>query len=292
MAARPPAFSERAALLGMVAATLLWGGTFIVTRDALPGVTVPALMLARFGVAALILGVTAALSRRRLSRLTLTGGLLCAPFIYACYALQAEGLRETTAGSSAFLTCAGTLAAPFFAWLLLRQRPSTAVFLGMGLALAGSLLLSWRQGMGFGRAETLTFAGSIAYAFQLVIVARLAPEVDPLVLTAVQSVGVALCALPFASPRAAVAALTGAGIAPRTLYLALAGSTVAPLLQVAAQRSLTTGRIAILFALEPVFALIFAATIGGERFVLRWWIGAGLILAAVVIAERGAAAEA
>jgi len=141
------------------------------------------------------------------------------------------------------------------------------VFLGMGLALAGSLLLSWRQGMGFGRAETLTFAGSIAYAFQLVIVARLAPEVDPLVLTAVQSVGVALCALPFASPRAAVAALTGAGIAPRTLYLALAGSTVAPLLQV-------------------------AATIGGERFVLRWWIGAGLILAAVVIAERGAAAEA
>ena len=275
----------------MVIATLLWGGTFIVTRDALPGISVPVLMLARFGAAALVFGVIVVATRRPLDRLTAWGGLACAPFILACYALQAAGLRETSAGSSAFLTCAGTLAAPFFAWMLLRQRPSNAVFLGMALALAGSALLSWREALGFGRAEMLTFAGSLAYAFQLVIVARVAPAVDPVALTAFQSLGVALCVLPFSSPREAFGALSGGAIAWRTLYLALAGTVAAPLLQVMAQRTLPTGRIALLFALEPVFALIFAATLGGERFATRWWAGAALILAAVLIAEWRAAAE-
>jgi drug/metabolite transporter (DMT)-like permease len=41
----------------------------------------------------------------------------------------------------------------------------------------------------------------------------------------------------------------------------------------------------LLFALEPVFALVFAVTLGAERFEARWWLGAGLILAAVVMVE-------
>ena len=55
---------------------------------------------------------------------------------------------------------------------------------------------------------------------------------------------------------------------------------------------LTAGRVALLFALEPVFALIFALTLGGERFVARWWLGAALILAAVVLVEWRAVHEA
>jgi drug/metabolite transporter (DMT)-like permease len=152
--------------------------------------------------------------------------------------------------------------------------------------------LSWRAELGPGRAELWTFVGSIAYAFQLVIVARTAPHVDPVSLTGVQSLGVALCALPFASPAAAFAALTAAqGTGARVLYLAIAGTAIAPLLQVTAQRTLSTGRIALLFALEPVFALMFAASIGGERFVARWWAGAALILTAVLVAEWRAAKE-
>jgi len=68
-------------------------------------------------------------------------------------------------------------------------------------------------------------------------------------------------------------------------YLAIAGSLVAPWLQIVSQRALPPGRIGLLFALEPVFALGFATTIGGERFVARWWLGAFLILSAVSIVE-------
>jgi len=59
------------------------------------------------------------------------------------------------------------------------------------------------------------------------------------------------------------------------------------LLQVYAQRTLPAGRMGLLFALEPVFALLFAVTLGAERFEPRWWLGAGLILGAVVMVESG-----
>ena len=40
-----------------------------------------------------------------------------------------------------------------------------------------------------------------------------------------------------------------------------------------------------LLALEPLFALVFALTVGDERFAWRWWIGAALILAGVIAVE-------
>jgi drug/metabolite transporter (DMT)-like permease len=273
----------------MVLATLLWGGTFLATRDALPGAAVSALLLARFGAASAILAAVLFARGGRMSREALRYGLACGPFIAISHGLQTFGLRETSAGTSAFLTCAGTLSAPFFAWAMLRERPATEVFAGMALALMGSALLSWRPGFGLGRAELLTLLGATAYAFQLVIVARAAPRVDTLALTTAQLLGVTLCLLPFANVRAALALYAAPATGWRVAYLTLGGTVIAPLLQVHAQRTLPTGRIALLFALEPVFALMFAALLGGERFLAPWWIGAALILCAVVLAEwRGA----
>jgi drug/metabolite transporter (DMT)-like permease len=273
----------------MVLATLLWGGTFLVTRDALPNAAVAPLLLARFGIATLALGAVLFARGRRMSRAALLWGLASGPFVAVSGVLQTGGLRETSAGSSAFLTCAGTLVAPFFAWALLRERPSREVFLGMALALAGSALLSWRADLGFGRAELLTYLGAMSYAMSIVIVARAVPRLDALALTTAQLLGVTLCLLPFASVRQAAALLVSPATAWRVAYLTLGGSLIAPLLQVGAQRTLPTGRIALLFALEPVFALMFSALLGGERFALQWWMGAALILCAVLVAEWRAA---
>jgi drug/metabolite transporter (DMT)-like permease len=104
-------------------------------------------------------------------------------------------------------------------------------------------------------------------------------------LAGLQALVAALCTLPAAGDiPAALARLDGAGRA-RIAYLVVCGSIVAPLLQVQAQRTLPAGRIGLLFALEPVFALAFALAVGGERFLARWWAGAALILGAVLLVE-------
>ena len=283
--AAPASGAQARAVAFMVLATLLWGGTFLVARDALPQTAVAPLQLARFGAGTLILGAVLYARGGRLAGEALGWGLACGPFIALAGVLQTGGLRETSAGSSAFLTCAGTLAAPFFAWAMLRERPAPEVFAGIALALAGSALLSWRAALGFGRAELLTIVGAMAFAFQLVIVSRVAPRVDPLALTTAQLLGVTLCMLPFANLRTAAALFAAPATGWRVGYLTLGGTVIAPLLQVDAQRTLPTGRVALLFALEPVFALGFAAAFGGERFLAQWWLGAALILCAMLVAE-------
>jgi len=275
----------------MVAATLLWGATFVASRDILHTVAPVELVCARFAVAAALFTVLL-LARRSVRGAwgpgaagALAGGAVSGVLGAGGYLFQAIGLTATSAGSSAFLTCVGTVLAALFAWPLLGQRPSAALLQGMLLALAGSALLSARPGLGVGAGEAWTLAGAVVYALQIVAVARWAPRADILLLTAVQTGVVALTLLPFAGRAPAqLAALDAAGLG-RFAYLALAGSALAPLLQVAAQRTLSAGRIALLFVLEPVFGLGFALTLGGERFALGWWIGALLILAGVLRVE-------
>ncbi len=280
---------ERAALAAMVAATLLWGGTFVAIRDSVRAMTPQALVFGRFAVATLLFVLVALIRRRVPDRMAFVLGTGNGVLMVGAFFLQALALRSTSAGSSAFLTCAGTLFAALYAWVLLRQRPSRELFVGLALALAGSALMSLDGALRLGRGELITLVGASLYALQIVWVARFAGRIDALSVAMVQAATVALVMAPFAGdPRHAFADLAPAGWRDFA-YLAIAGSTLAPVFQVMAQQTLPAGRIALLFALEPVFALVFALTLGGERFVLRWWFGAALILAAVVMVEWRAA---
>jgi drug/metabolite transporter (DMT)-like permease len=281
--------AERRAVIAMVGATLLWGATFVVTRDALAAIAPLPLVLGRFSVALAVFLVAVALRPSRLNRAAWLGGLASGSLTAGSYLFQAIGLTDTSAGSSAFLTCAGTLCAGFFAWPLLRQRPSPTLFAGILLALAGSALLSLRGSLDLGMGERWTMLGALLYALQIVSVARFAPAADPVGLMAVQALVMVATLAPFAAKELGAFATLDATNWMRFAYLAIPASVIAPLLQVAAQRTLPPGRVGLLFALEPVFALLFALGIGGEHFAPRWWLGAALILVAVVLVEARAA---
>src|SRR6266545_2199951 len=235
----------------MVLATALWGATFVVVRASLAGLDPAALVFARFTVSAAFFAPLLVLRRRSIGRATVAWGAV------------AGGLAATSAGSSAFLTCAGTLFAAFLAWPLLGQRPSRVLLGGIALALAGAALISLRAGLALGRGELWTLAGALAYALQVVVLGRVAPRADPVVLTGIQSLAMSAVLASQAGLASRQLAALGPLCWARFAYLALAGS-----------------------ALEPLFALAFALTVGAERFAARWWLGAGLILAAVVLVER------
>jgi len=278
---------ERRAIAAMVAATFLWGGTFVAIRVAVAAISPATLVATRFIGAGLLFALVLLVRRRLPSRTDALGGALSGLLMVGGFYLQAVGLRSTSAGSSAFLTCAGTLLAAFWAWLLLRERPGARLLLGLAIAMAGSALLSLHAGFHLGRGELLTLAGAALFALQVVAIARFAPTTDPVALVCVQSFVAGGVLLPFAGPPASAMSLFDGPNLWRFAYLLVAGSTLAPLLQVYAQRTLPAGRMGLLFALEPVFALLFAVTLGAERFEPRWWLGAGLILGAVVMVESG-----
>jgi drug/metabolite transporter (DMT)-like permease len=294
MSAAPALSTPRRADVGvtaMVLATLLWGATFVVIRDVLRALAPIELIFLRFAAASGIFAVALAVRRRRIEPEALALGAVSGLCATGGFVFQAIGLTTASAGSSAFLTCAGTVLAAFFAWPLLGERPTATLLQGIGLALVGSALLSTHLGL-FGPGELWTLLGAALFALQIIAVARGVRHADPLTLAALQSFTMALVLLPFArhAPEH-LRALPPAALA-RLGYLVLAGSVTAPLLQLVAQRTLPPGRVGLLFALEPVFALLFALSLGGERFGPRWWFGAALILAGVIRVEWRAASAA
>jgi drug/metabolite transporter (DMT)-like permease len=283
----PPA--ERRALFALVLATLLWGATFVVIRDALSGLPPLPLVFGRFVVAAALLWTALALLGLRPDRETWRGGAASGALGACAYLFQAIGLEHTAAGTSAFLTSAGSLCAGLFAWPLLGQRPGRVLAEGLLLAFLGSALLSLDARAALGGGERWTLAGALLFGLQIVVLARVAPRTNALALAAVQALVLALVLAPFAIGRLDAFRSRDAATWLRFLYLAVPAGALAPLLQVVAQRTLAPGRVGLLLALEPVFALLFALTLGGERFVPRWWIGAALILTAVWRVEGRAA---
>jgi drug/metabolite transporter (DMT)-like permease len=285
---RLAAAREGPAVMATLAATAIWGATFVVIRDSLHALDPATLVFLRFALATVLLGGVAAWRRPRFDRAAWTGGVAGGMCAAGGFLFQAIGLTATRAGTSAFLTCTGTLFAAVLAWPLLGQRPAVILALGLGLALVGSALLPEHGVMRLGAGELWTLLGALFFALQIVALARFAPRADPLALTLVEAAVLTLTLAPFAEHPLAALRTLGPLNAARLAYLVVAGAALAPFLQVMAQRVLPAGRIGLLFALEPVFALGFAVTVGGEHFGGWWWRGAALILAGVAIVEGNA----
>jgi drug/metabolite transporter (DMT)-like permease len=268
-----------------VAATSIWGATFVVIRDSLHALDPATLVFLRFAIATPLLGLVAAWRRPRFDRAAWIGGMVGGLCAAGGFLFQAIGLTATSAGTSAFLTCTGTLFAAALAWPLLGQRPTVVLAVGLGLALAGSALLPEHGVMRLGAGELWTLVGALLFAFQIVALAHFAPRADPVALTLVEAAVLTLAMAPFARHPLTVLETLRPENAARLAYLIVAGSALAPFLQVTAQRVLPPGRVGLLFALEPVFALVFAVTLGGEQFGGPWWLGAALILIGVTGVE-------
>lgn len=178
---------------------------------------------------------------------------------------------------------------PVLAGLLLGQGPGRGATLGVVLALAGLLLLSWPSGdqplWPVERGDLLVLGCAVAFALHIISISHFAPQMDTLNLAVVQ-IGVvaigAAGAMPLVGPWPPEA--TGAALVA-ALYTGLVGTALVLTVQTAMQALTTPTHAALIFALEPVFAAAFAYVQGGERLAALALVGGGLMLAGMVVAE-------
>ena len=71
------------------------------------------------------------------------------------------------------------------------------------------------------------------------------------------------------------------------LITALLATTLTFYLQTRYQKDTSSTRAGIIYGLEPVFAVLFAYLINDEKLTAEDWIGGGLMLLAIFIAELG-----
>jgi drug/metabolite transporter (DMT)-like permease len=276
---------RRAAEGALVAIAAVWGLTFVMVQDAIAELPTMAFLGYRFVPAALLMAAVFWSPLRRLSPAGWRAGALMGGFLTAGYTFQTLGLERTTASNAGFITGLFVVLTPVLGAVFLRERLSGLAWAAAGVSGVGLYLLSGAGGEFDLRGDGLVLLCAISFAAHILATSRGVGGHDPGALVVVQ---LAVCGLVCV----AVAALAGDLEAPRgetvwsaLIVTSLVASALGFFVQTFAQQHAPPARTALILASEPAFAGLFGYLLADERLSAISWLGAALILAAIVAVE-------
>lgn len=280
----PSRLRQLLAEAGLVYAAIIWGATFFIVKGVLQHVDPLVLVGYRFLLAGVLLLALLLILRKPIFP-HLKQGLLLGFVLWMLYAPQTIGLEYTSASNSGFITGLFVVFVPILAYLFWRKSPSPWEYLAVALSVAGLWLLTGGiHGMNFG--DAITLLAALMYALHLLLCDRVMKAgLDPLVNSCQQFIFVGLLSLAAAAVLGRPFEVTSESAWWTIIFLALFPTLSAFLAQLYAQKIASPFRTSLIFTLEPVFAAIFAWTLGGEQFVMRSALGGLLIFVAMIVAE-------
>ncbi|MFP4419965.1 MAG: DMT family transporter [Desulfococcaceae bacterium] len=282
---------ERRADLSLLAISVIWGSTFIVTKTVLETVSPFAFLTLRFAVALVGMAVLVGLRGAPRTPGLFRDGALLGAALFCAFAAQTLALQTAAASVVAFVTGLFVVVVPIGSFFVLRKPPRTGSVIGVPAAVAGLGLMTLRPGEGISPGVAFAALSAFGYAVHILLTDGRAARHDPVRLTAVQVGWVfglsglsALLLEPTILPTRWSPALAGA-----LLLTGLLATVLAFAVQTAMQHRTTPTKAAILFCMEPVSSLGFSFFLGGERLAGVQYLGAGFILLATLAAELGPA---
>jgi drug/metabolite transporter (DMT)-like permease len=273
-------------VLTLLLVTLVWGATFPVLKLAtghLSGVEISAL---RFVIAAVCMAPWA----WRVSRQAWRDGGVLGSLVLVSYVAQAYGLEFISSNRSAFLTSLNVLMVPLLG--LAFGNRVTWTMLGAALvACTGIGLMSWDGGAHL-LADAATVIGALAYALYVIVLSRRAGKHNPRTLAATQIVWMAVLGVAWMLAASlgtdrldTLLERTNVSIWLGLCYLGIVATAGMLFLQALAQRHVSADKAALVYAMEPVFAALFAWLWLAESLTWLAALGACLVVAAVVASE-------
>ena len=226
------------------------------------------------------------------SRLVNRGIIEVALLFAAAITVQQVAYQSTTVTNASFLVSTTTVMTPLVVWMLLKTRPSLAIWTAVTAAFAGALLLAGGSLSSFAWGDLACLLSALLYSVWFVRLGQVIGETArPGFITIVQfaltgSVGLGLGLLAEPISLAHVSAAL-----PDLLVLGLFATGLAYGLQAVAQQHATASTAAVLTSAESVFGAGAAALLLGEQLTSSMWLGAALVLAAILTVQFAPAAQ-
>ncbi len=281
----------------LLATVAVWGATFVVVKRALVDCSPLLFNQLRMLLASVALALVNLRSLREVGRTAVYAGAIAGVLLATGYELQTAGLLYTTASRSAFLTGLVVVLVPIFTVVPRLRAPGSSkpgplqgvgalgAFLGIVLLTVPSGTTLGNMAGSFHRGDVLSLLCAVAFALHLICLSHAARRVPPRQLATVQ---IGFCALTMTVVTPAVEhphLHFTASLAVALLICALFATAAAFSIQSWAQKHLQASHTAMILALEPAFALLFAVLFLGERLTLRAATGAAIVLGSLIATE-------
>jgi drug/metabolite transporter (DMT)-like permease len=276
---------RRVSEIALVAIAAVWGLTFVMVKDAIEELPTLAFLAYRFIPASLIVALVFRKQLVRLSRDGWRAGAVMGVFLAGGYIFQTLGMEDTTASNAGFITGLFVVLTPVLGALVLSQSVPATVWLAAGLAAIGLWLLSG-AGTDFNtRGDGLVLLCSFSLAAHILATARAVKLHDVGALLAVQLGVVGFVCLGLGAVAGDLEAPHGSTVWSALIVTSLIASALGFFVQTFAQQHAPPARTALILAAEPAFAGLFGWLLNDERLSATGWLGAVLIMTAIVAVE-------
>ncbi len=272
----------------IVAATLIWGSSFVVVKDMTESVDPAWILIIRFAMAAVILALVFIKRRALYFKKEYMGyGALFGLLLVCAYYFQTVGITDTTPGKNAFLTGTYCVMVPFLAWWIAKRKPSVFNIVAALLCVVGIGCVSLDSGLAMSFGDAMTLVAAVFYAVHICVVAKFSQGRDIYVLTMWQFAFACLFSfipgLLLETPP--VISEMSIELWGSLLYLGVGCTALALLFQNIGQQKLAPSTASLLLSLESPFGVFFSVLLGAEVLTGRMVLGFALIFIAILVSE-------
>ena len=284
------------AIGALILVTVIWGGGFVASDIALESMKPFQIMMVRFLLASVLMGVISRGQRKSEEKLkdragAIKAGVLMGVTLFMGFAFQIIGLQYTTPSKNAFLTALNVVIVPFIAFVILKKKIGAKGIIGAVMSVLGVALLSLNENFTVSLGDGLTLFCAVGFAFQIFFTSEFVKKYPASVLNMVQMVTAfvlsAISLVIFGENDFQVTTQGWLSV----LYLGVVSTTICYLLQTACQKYIDETKAAIILSMESVFGTIFSILILHEVVTVRMVIGCAVILAAVIISNMSETSE-
>ncbi len=277
----------------LILTAMIWGTAFAAQRAGMESVEPITFNAARMALAAAAVGFTAFVrsggkdpERAPAVRSGAAwGGVCCGLFLAAASTFQQMGLVTTTAGKAGFITALYILIVPILGTVLFGKKNGWSVWAAVLIGIAGMYLLCIKDGFRLTGGDTLVCISAFLFSGHILCCDYFARKTDPLVLSSIQFVTVAVVSgiAAFLLEEPEWGKLCAAAVP--ILYCGLISAGVGYTLQMTAQRFTDPTVASLLMSLEAVFAAAAGAILLGEKMSTREIAGCVLMFAAILLVQ-------
>lgn len=284
------------AIGALILVTVIWGGGFVASDIALESMKPFQIMMVRFLLASVLMGVISRGQQKSEEKLkdhagAIKAGILMGVTLFMGFAFQIIGLQYTTPSKNAFLTALNVVIVPFIAFVILKKKIGAKGIIGAVMSVFGVALLSLNGNFTVSLGDGLTLFCAVGFAFQIFFTSEFVKKYPASVLNTVQMftafVLSAISLMIFGENDFHVTTQGWLSV----LYLGVVSTTICYLLQTACQKYIDETKAAIILSMESVFGTIFSILILHEVVTVRMVIGCAVILAAVIISNMSETSE-
>jgi len=268
----------------LIITTILWGSSFIITKNITEDVPIFFYIGLRFAIA-LIGFIPFFPHLRYLNKKIFLMALGTALLYFFGFAIQTIGLQTTTAGKTGFITGLSVVIVPFIAWLGFKRSLNKRIWVAVALSVGGMVFLLLEGESGIIIGDLIVLICAFFWAFYIIYNDKFVRLVDIYNYSIIQIV--VICSIGFSCSLLIQESYTSFSYSLSfwyaMIYMGIGVMTLTILFQNWSQQYVEATQTAIIFSLEPVFAVLFDFLIGGVILSVFGWIGCGLIFVAILI---------